>query len=170
MASKLSDLKEMLTAYDALKMPKSGAVRFYLSQAAPPARGTAWRVGELGTYQFCRDNAPVNGGPWVGKRCFASTPWYQWPFNGADDIHTGDYGQRPPRRVPGYVRWLVQDNRIAWTPLWRSPGIADHHLFGMRSLRSRSIGRPALISPPPRWNGSRTQTTASRFGQDTGSM
>lgn len=119
LASKLSDLSQMLTDYDALKIPKSGPLRFYLSQAAPISTATSSGLGDIGTYQFCRNNAPGIDGPWSG-RCFASTPWYQWQFRGSDDIHTGDYGSARHGEFQGYVRWLVQDKGIAWTPLWRS--------------------------------------------------
>jgi hypothetical protein len=117
--SKLSDLTAMLTDYDALNLSGAGTTGmfYYLGLPAATSESTEFQAGNNGTQVFCRTNAPGQGGPWSG-RCFTSGPAYPWPFTGADDIHTGDYGTARWGEIEGYVRELVQYQGVQWTPLW----------------------------------------------------
>lgn len=116
--AKIADLTAMLTAYDALGLP-GPSQNYYLGAAAAISNGTVYSPSEYGTTVFCRTNAPGQGGTWSG-RCFASTPWYPWPFDGVSNIHTNDYGTVRHGEIEGYIRYQVQDKGLAWTPLWRS--------------------------------------------------
>lgn len=121
---KVADLTAMFTLYDGHGYP-GGPINYYLGVAAINSFATTLTQGGLGTPTFCRTNAPGAGGTWSG-RCFAATPWYQWPFCGPDQplyygsLHTAPYGIWREGEKEGYVRRLVQDLNVAWTPLWRS--------------------------------------------------
>jgi hypothetical protein len=108
---------DMLVQYDALNL---NPVPLKLYLGLPSAISTAVINSDTndGTQSFARKNAPGVGGPYSG-RVYASGPSYAYQFNGADNIHTGDYGSSRWGEVEGYVRWCVQDKGIAWTPLWR---------------------------------------------------
>ncbi len=130
-AAKEADLVDMIQQYDAI-LP---GMKFYLGQPAPISEGTKMVTSWYGTTQFCRDQAPTAHGTYSG-RVFGVTPWYQWPFSGPNDpaygdIHTGPYGTVREGEIEGYVRYLVQDLGIMWTPLWLSLTkqitIPDHH-------------------------------------------
>lgn len=121
-AAKLADLTAMYVAFDAI-LP-SPALNFFFGQPAPISEATQMQTSWFGTTSFCRTNAPGQGGTYSG-RCWAATTWYQWPFSGPNDpaygdIHTGPYGTVREGEMEGYVRWLVQDKAVNWTPLWRS--------------------------------------------------
>ena len=119
-AGKVADLNAMLIDVDALNLPGAGTtgMNYYLGTPSAVSNSQNLGVSVLGTYDFCRTNAPGQGGTWSG-RCFYTAPSYAWPFNGADNIHTGDYGTLRWGEQEGYVRRLVQDLGIQWTPLWR---------------------------------------------------
>src|SRR5215472_1915775 len=119
--TKVADLTDMLTLYDAMALPGTTTKRlnYYLGLPAATSDSTVFNAGYYGTYLFCRTHAPGQGGTWSG-RCFATSPSYAWQFNGADNIHTGDYGTMRWGEFEGYVKHLVEDLGVMWTPLWRS--------------------------------------------------
>ena len=120
-ASKLSDLTDMLTLYDGMGLPGTGStpLNYYLGLPAEVSNLGVFSDSYQGTTVFCRTNAPGRGGPWSG-RCFATSPSYPWQFVGTDNIHTGDYGTVRWGEWEGYVKHLVEDLGVGWTPLWRS--------------------------------------------------
>jgi hypothetical protein len=121
--SKQADLADMLTLYDTMGLPLAGTtpLNYYLELPAAVSQTTTMDASSYGTYLFCRTHAPGQSGTWSG-RCFATAPSYAWQFNGADNIHTGDYGTLRWGEAEGYVKHLVEDLGIMWTPLWRSLG------------------------------------------------
>ena len=119
-AGKISDLTAMFAAYDALGLPSAGSpIKFYIGMPAANSDAIKFSDSYLGTVAFARTNAPGAGGTYSGRTYFTS-PSYPWAFKGTDNIHTGDYGTARWGEVEGYVRWLVQDRNVAWTPLWRT--------------------------------------------------
>jgi hypothetical protein len=75
-------------------------------------------LSSFGTVEFCRTNAPGQGGTYSG-RVFLSSVSYAWLFNGNDNVHTADYGTTRWGEWEGYVKHLVEDQGVMWTPLWR---------------------------------------------------
>jgi hypothetical protein len=123
-ATKKQNLTDMMVAYDAYGWP-GGPIQIYLGIAAPISNATSFDNGGTnpsgyGTYLWARDNLPSGSGAYA-NRAFATTPWYQWPFDGVSNIHSNDYGTIRHGEVEGYVRYLVRDKRYSWTPLWRDP-------------------------------------------------
>jgi hypothetical protein len=113
--TKIADLTDMLVQFDALAL-NAQPLKLYL--ALPSNISTATTFPDSGTQAFARTNAPGLGGPYSG-RVYATGPSFQYPFNGGDNIHTNAYGTSRWGEIEGYVRWLVQDKGIDWTPLWR---------------------------------------------------
>jgi hypothetical protein len=124
LASKEADLTAMMVYLDSLALP-GGPLTVYFGYPASPSESTVELDGWRGTYTWLRTHAPGRGGTYSG-RVFASTTWHQWPFDTdasgtpLGDIHTGEYGSIRHGEVEGYVRHLVQDKGIAFTPLWRA--------------------------------------------------
>ena len=116
-AGKVADLADMTVQFDALNL-NAVPLKFYYGLPAAITSATVFDQSVWGTYVFCRAQAPGMGGAYSG-RVYATGPSYPWQFNGADQIHTGDYGSSRWGEIEGYARWLVQDKGIAWTPLWR---------------------------------------------------
>jgi hypothetical protein len=116
-AGKVNDLTDMTVQFDALNL-NTVPLKFYYGLPAAITSATVFDQSVWGTYVFCRTHAPGMGGTYSG-RVYASGPSYPWQFNGADNIHTGDYGSSRWGEIEGYARWLVQDKGIPWTPLWR---------------------------------------------------
>jgi len=124
---KISDLTAMLTLYDAMDLPcdlPGGKMHYYFGQPSAASNYTSFVDGNIqsytGTTNFCVSNAPGQGGTWSG-RCWFTSCSYAWPFDGADNIHTGDYGTCRWGEWEGYVRFLVEDLGFTnWTPLWQS--------------------------------------------------
>jgi len=119
-ASKIADLTDMLSIYDGMALPGTSTIplNYYLGLPANTTDSTVASAVYYGTVAFCRTHAPGQGGAWSG-RCFFSSCSYPWLFNGADNIHTGDYGTTRWGEWEGYVKHLVEDLGIMWTPLWR---------------------------------------------------
>jgi hypothetical protein len=119
--AKLADLAAMLNEYDALGLPGTHThpLNYYMGIPAATSDSKQLQQSLYGTALFCRINAPNQGGTW-SSRCFATSPWYQWPFDGISNIHVNDYGTVRVGEMEGYIRHLVQDLDIAWTPLWQS--------------------------------------------------
>jgi hypothetical protein len=117
---KESDLTDMLQLYDAMNLPGTDVrpLNYYIGVAADISSRTAYNETNWGSASFCRTNAPGRGGPFSG-RVFGTTTWYQWLFRG-DSIHTDAYGTMREGEIEGYVKHLVEDVGILWTPLWRS--------------------------------------------------
>jgi len=120
-AAKIADLTAMLNDFDGLNLRGTNVtgLKYYLGIAAPNSRQRILQPSWWATCVFCRTHAPGRHGEWSG-RCFASTPWYQWPFKKDDGIHTSDYGIARHGEFEGYVKFLVEDLGVPWTPLWRS--------------------------------------------------
>jgi hypothetical protein len=116
-ASKERDLRDMIVEYDKLNLNPTPLI-FYLGLPAAITTATIYPDTNYGTATFARTNAPGMGGPYSG-RVYATGPSWPWQFNGGDNIHTYDYGTTRWGEIEGYVRWLVQDKGVPWTPLWR---------------------------------------------------
>jgi hypothetical protein len=116
-AGKVADLTDMTQKFDALSL-NPAPLAFYYSLPASISTATTSSDSSQGTYTFCRTHAPGMGGAYSG-RVYATGCSYPYQFNGGDNIHTGDYGSTRWGEVEGYVRWLVQDKGVQWTPLWR---------------------------------------------------
>ena len=119
-AGKIADLTAMLTLYDAKNLPGAGltGMNYYLGLPAAQSDQTTFSTSYYGTVDFARTNAPGMGGTWSG-RVFYTSSSYQWPFNGGDNIHTGDYGTARWGEWEGYVSFLAEDKGVLFTPLWR---------------------------------------------------
>ena len=119
-ATKEADMADMLSLYDAMNLPGTDTtpLKFYVGLPAATSDSVVFSDSYFGNATFCRANAPGMAGPWSG-RCFPSGPAYPWQFIGIDNIHTGDYGTTRWGEIEGYVRHLVEDLGVAWTPLWR---------------------------------------------------
>jgi hypothetical protein len=117
-ASKVNDLTDMLLMFDSLNLPGPAPLNWYFQLPAGISYGTVYTVSNYATVQFCRTHAPGQGGQFSG-RVFFCTSMYPWQFNGTDWIHTGDYGTARGGEWEGYIKHLVEDLGIAWTPLWR---------------------------------------------------
>jgi hypothetical protein len=117
---KEADLTDMLQLYDAMHLPGTDIhpMNYYIGVAAEVSNRTTYIESNWGSCTFCRKNAPGRGGPYSG-RVFATTTWYQWAFRG-DSIHTDAYGTMREGEMEGYVKHLVEDLNVLWTPLWRS--------------------------------------------------
>jgi hypothetical protein len=121
-AQKLSDLTAMLQDFDALELSGTNiqALKYYIGIAAATSNSTSYDPSELATATLCQSNAPGGGGPFDG-RAVLTTPWYQLPFDGTDNIHLGAYGTARVGEMHGLVRLYCEDEGIPWTPLWWSP-------------------------------------------------
>ena len=113
---KVSDLIEMMQEFDKLNL--NIFLRGYFGLPAGISNSTVAADSTNGTIVFCRTHYP-GGSATYSNRVYATGPSYPYQFNGADNIHTGDYGSSRWGEIEGYVRWLVQDKKIPWTPLWR---------------------------------------------------
>jgi hypothetical protein len=119
---KVGDLTAMLRDFDGLDLPGTAAAPlcYYLGIAAPRSDARSMDLSALGTYAFCRANAPGAGGRWSG-RVFATTPWYQWPLTGHNALHTNAYGTARHGEFEGYAKYVAEDEgRGRFTPLWDS--------------------------------------------------
>jgi len=116
-AGKVSDLTDMMVQLDALNL-NATPLKVYIGLPAANSGATVASDSYQGSYAFCRTHAPGMGGAYSG-RVYATAPSYAWQFIGTDNIHTGDYGTTRWGEIEGYVRWLVQDKGVQWTPLWR---------------------------------------------------
>ena len=122
LAGKIGDLTAMLQDFDRLDLAgtRAAPLCYYLGIAAPRSDARSMDISNLGTYAFCRANAPGAGGRWSG-RVFATTPWYQWPFGGSDNIHTDAYGTVRHGEFEGYAKYIAEDEEPGrFTPLWNS--------------------------------------------------
>lgn len=114
--SKLSDLTQMYQDFDALAL-SGGPLKGYFGLPAAITTAQTTNVSAYGTVVFCQTNAPFAGGPY-SRRTYFSSCSYPWPFNGADNIHTNNYGTARWGEWEGYVKFLVEDKGIQFTPLW----------------------------------------------------
>lgn len=124
-AGKEADLAAMVAAFDALNLPGTSItpLSFYIGLPAAVSNATVNGLSNYGTVSFSRTNAASAGGTYSG-RIYFTAPSYPWQFAGPNDngyanIHTGPYGAARWGELEGYVRHLVEDLGIAWTPLWR---------------------------------------------------
>ncbi len=115
-ASKLQDLTDMYADFDALGL-SGGPLKGYFGFPAAISSAQTTNVSSYGTVVFCQTNAPGAGGPLSGRVYFSSCS-YPWPFNGADNIHTNNYGTTRWGEWEGYVKHLVEDLGVQFTPLW----------------------------------------------------
>jgi hypothetical protein len=104
----------MEAAYDGMNFPGTGpaSLLFYLGIRAPITTDVVCSQAIAGGIQFVRANA--NG------RTIGTTPWYQWKFNGSDNIHTGPYGTVRHGECEGLARYITEDEGTQYKPLWRS--------------------------------------------------
>ena len=122
LAGKIGDLTAMLQDFDRLNLAgtRAAPLCYYLGIAAARSDARSTDISDLGTYAFCRANAPGAGGRWSG-RVFATTPWYQWPYTGRDALHTDAYGTVRHGEFEGYAKYVAEDEEPGrFTPLWNS--------------------------------------------------
>ncbi len=115
-ATKVQNLIDMFNDFDALQLT-GGPLTGYLGLPAAISNTTSFDPSIYGTVVFCQANAPNAGGTF-SKRAYFTSCSYPWPFNGNDNIHTGDYGTSRWGEWEGYVKHLVEDLSIQFTPLW----------------------------------------------------
>jgi hypothetical protein len=147
----------MLTLYDAMSLPGTATtpLNFYFCMPAGISNSTVYAVSNMGTLQFCRDNAPGQGGTWSGRAFFSSIS-YAWQFNGNDNIHTGDYGTTRWGEWEGYAKHLVEDLGVPWTPLWRPlSGGAITRVGQVVSVPFARPNSPDFATTPMVWQNNR---------------
>lgn len=154
-AAKVADLTDGMNQYNGLGLP-GGGIKFFPGISAPVSNSILLAQSAWGTYKFCRDNVQGGGGPFAGA-VYGVTPWYQWPFNGADNIHTNDYGSAREGEKHGQVECDVLDRSIAWTPLWRS-------LTRPISIVGSAIKIPFDKPPGSDWSGPLTWRSDANDG------
>lgn len=113
----ITEFTSMVDTYDALNLPGTSItpLKFYIPIRGMLSTDTVESNQSIGIRQFCR----LNSGHGSNSRVYCTYPWYQWPYDGSG-IHLAEPGLKREGDFTGLVKYIVEDEGVAFTPLWLS--------------------------------------------------